>query len=98
MARKLILMVALVSAVGFGFGWITEDLCCLGGSYADDPNTPVVAAEFALPSHLQAVPKAVLPTTGLAPAAEDMVRVGSSSQAPEVYPAAFSSLQNPRRC
>ncbi len=89
---------ALVAAVGFGFGWITEDLCCLGGSYADDPNSPIVAAEFALPSHLQAAPKAVLPTVALDPDAVHDTRVGTSKVAPATESSGLSSLQNPRRC
>ena len=88
----------LVSALGFGFGWINEDLCRLGGSFADDPNIPVVAAQFALPAHLQASSKAVTPRIVIDASAEDSVHVGSFNAAPEEHPAGVSSLQNPRRC
>ncbi len=98
MTRKLVLMLALFAAVGFSFGWITEDLCCLGGSYADDPNTPVVAAEYALPSHSQAAPKAALPTLTAEPVAVANVRTAASTTAPADHPSGLSSLANPRRC
>ncbi len=91
-------MLALVAVVGFGFGWITEDLCCLGGSYADDPNTPIVAAEYALPSHSQAAPKAVLPTFTLDAVAFDNFRVKAIRIILTEHPSGLSSLENPRRC
>lgn len=98
MPRKLILVVALISAVGFGFGRITEEMCTLGGSYADDPSTPVAAAEFALPSHSQAAPKAFIPSIIAGAASDTAIRVGSSGTVPEAHKADVSSLQNPRRC
>lgn len=98
MTRKLVLMLALVAIVGFGFGWITEDLCCLGGSYADDPNTPTVAAEYALPSHSQAAPKVALPTVTVKAVAVENVRGGDSTIARADQPSGLSSLANPRRC
>ena len=98
MTRKLVLMLALLAAVGFGFGWITEDLCCLGGSYADDPNTPIVASEYALPSHSQAAPKLALPAITVETAAAENVRVAASAIAPTDHPSGLSSLENPRRC
>ena len=98
MARRLVLLMALFSAVGFSFGWITEDLCCLGGSYADDPNTPVVAAEFALPAHSQAPPKAFLPLMVVRSEAIDLPQPGNLVPATKDFLPAVSSLQNPRRC
>jgi hypothetical protein len=96
--RKLVLFLALVAVVGFGFGWITEDMCCLGGSYADDPTTPVVAAEYALPAHSQAAPQAVLPTVTVEAAGLDNLHVRTFSVARDRLPTGLSSLQNPRRC
>lgn len=98
MTRKLVLLLALVAAVGFGFGWIAEDLCCLGGSYADDPNTPVAAAEFAIPSHSQAAQKAVLPTVTIDAASANVVRITDFKSAPQEGPSRLKSLEDPRRC
>lgn len=98
MVRRLVLMMALLSAVGFSFGWISEDLCCLGGSYADDPNTPIVASEFALPAHSQAAPKAILPVLAVRSDAVGAVQTSRPAIAGENVPAAVSSLENPRRC
>lgn len=98
MKRKSVLILALVAAVGLGFGWLTEDLCCLGGSYADDPSTPIVAAQFALPSHSQAASKAVLPAVSVVSHAMVIVPIGTVAVAPKDTSSRFSSLQNPRRC
>ena len=62
MRKKLILVLALVAAVGLGCGRLTEDLCACGGAYADDPSTPVGMTELGLPSHTHAAQKAVAPT------------------------------------
>lgn len=58
MRRKLLLVILLVSAIGLGSGYFSDDLCALGGSYIDDPTSPGVTAQFALPNHRQAAPKA----------------------------------------
>lgn len=98
MTRKLVLILALLSAVAFGFGWIQEDLCCVGGAFADDPSTPVVGAEYALPAHLQAAPKAALPAvTVTAPGKRDL-RAATVVLASQDLAQGLSSLQNPRRC
>lgn len=39
-ARKLILLMALVSIIGAGFGCLTGDWCPAVASYADDPAAP----------------------------------------------------------
>ncbi len=96
--RKLVLIVALISAVSFGFGWITEDLCCVGGSFADDPNTPIVAAEYALPAHLQGASKAALTTVSVAAAAANPAQAAVEAVFLEAQPTGLSSLQSPRRC
>src|SRR3954465_15453750 len=62
--RKLILVLALVSAMGFGFGRLNEDLCALGGSFADDPSTPIRVVELALPGHTQGMQKLVVSIGG----------------------------------
>ncbi len=98
MARKLVLVVALLSTVGFGFGRITEEMCTLGGSCADDPSTPVAAAEFALPSHSQAAPRAAIPSMIAGTTLDPAIRAGGSGTVPETHAAADFSLQNPRRC
>lgn len=98
MKRKLVLIVALLSAVAFGFGWIQEDLCCVGGSFADDPSTPVVGAEYALPAHLQAAPKAALPAVAVEVAGEREQRAGTAVTASHDPGPGLSSLQAPRRC
>jgi len=97
-ARKLVLVLALLSAVAFGFGWISEDLCCVGGAFADDPSTPVTAAEYALPSHLQAAQKAALPAITITAPGGDNLRVGPSGLIPQDHPSGMQSQQNPRRC
>ena len=58
--KRLILVLALVSAMSFGFGRLNEDLCALGGSCVDDPSTPIRAVELALPAHSQGTQKAVV--------------------------------------
>jgi len=97
-ARKLVLAVALLSAVGFGFGRITEEMCTLGGSYTDEPSMPITATEFALPSHSQAAPKAAMPSITAGAASDTTIRAGSSGTAPEAPAVADFPLQNPRRC
>ena len=98
MRRKAVLLLALVAAVGFGFGWITEDLCCLGGSYADDPNAPIVASECALLAHPQTAQKAALPTVTLGAVVSDHFRVKLIPLVPADQPSGLPSLENPRRC
>ena len=98
MTRKMVLMLALFAALGFGFGWISEDLCCLGGPYADDPNTPVVAAEYALPSHVQAAPKAAQLMMAVRAGMDTAVPLVTLRHSAGDQSSIPSSFQNPRRC
>ena len=98
MRKKLILVLALVAAVGLGSGRLAEDFCACGGSFADDPSTPIGMAELALPSHTHAAQKAVAPSvdSGLRPQPE--VRSVVARAAQEISTPATPSRPIPIRC
>ncbi len=96
--RKLVLVVALMSAVGLGFGRLTEEMCSLGGSFADDPTNPVITAEYALPSHAQTAPRATIPIVAVRLFSLTPVPAGVPGLVPEAQSAVLPSLQSPRRC
>ncbi len=98
MARKLILVVVLITAVSLGFSWLTEDLCTAGGSYADDPTSPISMAQYALPLRLQSAHKAAVAVLVLPPVVPSRPLV---AEAPPDFaePSGPSVLTDtPRRC
>ena len=96
--RKLVLVVALVSAVGLGCGRLNEDLCALGGAFADDPTAPVGIVELALPGHSQAAPKAVTPVIAVLLATPQIMPVAVLHAALPSHPLLLSSRPGPIRC
>jgi len=96
--KKLILVVALVSAMGLGGGRLNEDLCALGGAFADDPTTPVGIVELALPSHSQAAHKAVTPVVTVQLASPPIVRLAVPQAVVDSRPAVLPSNPSPIRC
>ena len=98
MRKKLILVLALVAAVGLGCGRFTEDLCACGGAYADDPSTPVGMTELALPSHTHAAQKAVAPTVTTNVVAQAVNRSVVAREVAETISPTPSSRPVPIRC
>ena len=99
--RKLVMVMLLISAVGLGCGCFTDDLCALGGSFADDPNNPGVTAEFALPTHPQAAIKAVKSVAqpvAVRPGAAAVKRVGTVLPPAESPAATATENPVPIRC
>src|SRR4051812_40593934 len=96
--RKLILVVALVSAVSLGCGRLNEDLCALGGSFADDPSTPIGIVELALPSHSQNLHRLALPVMIAQSSVPAIAKVAPFSVVIVEYPAALPSRPTPIRC
>ena len=98
MARRFILAMALITALSLGFGWLTEDLCAAGGSYADDPSSPVSMAQYALPTRLQSAHKTGVAVFILAPRASgvELALHHSSEMAAPSQPSA--PPDTPRRC
>ena len=95
--RKLLLVLVLISSIGLGCGQLTEDLCALGGAFADDPSTAVGVLELALPTHAHAVRQAVAPLTVFPVAADPVEAAISFRSLGEMTPAGPAS-PNPIRC
>jgi len=96
--RKLILVLALVSAMGLGFGRLNEDLCALGGSFADDPSTPIRVVELALPGHTQGMQKFVVSFGGLQLPAPVHFQMAPAYATVETRSAPPPSHPSPIRC
>jgi hypothetical protein len=47
-ARKLVLVLALISVIGLGFGCLSDDPISIGAPYADDPAVPMPSGGMAL--------------------------------------------------
>ena len=98
MTRKVLLIVLLISAVGLGCGCFSDDLCAVGGSFADDPNNTGIVAEFALPMHPQTAMNAVVQVAHVPPATLDAGPLHAPFLAVEEAPAVPSSSPVPIRC
>jgi hypothetical protein len=96
--RKSILTVMLMAAIAVGAGILTEDLCACGGSFADDPSTPVRMTELALPSHTQAAQKAVAPSVSIWLLPQPATRRLLVREVPETGSPAIAARPVPIRC
>lgn len=98
MHRKLLLVILLISAVGLGCGSFSDDLCALGGSFIDDPTSPGVTAQFALPNHRQAAPKAVAGIVAVVPAVAAFEAIHPTQVVLNAQSAPAPSTPVPIRC
>ena len=96
-AKKLLLLVVLISILGVGIGRVAEDLFLASASYADDPATPAPTVNLVLPMATNSVETHGQPPRETAqairpPAPETPARNGF---APGPPPGAFTP---PQRC
>lgn len=98
-ARKLVLLMALLSVVGIAFGCVADDLLWAGGPFADDPAFPVPsgATAMAMPAKAPAL-SSIMGSASAAP-----IAVPARNVAPEqtafASPAPLSAgFSLPQRC
>lgn len=98
-ARKLVLMLALVSMIGVGIGCMCEDPFLAGASYADDPATPAPSGSLAMvaPAEPQFMPVPSKDSSGAAETAALEHAFGSSHR-PSVPHLPLNAIELPRRC
>lgn len=99
LARKLILLVALLSVIGMAFGCLADDMLSAGGSFADDPAFPVPTGGIALavPARPALVPALMLASSAISAAGAAHTKFPglSLSASPHAMPAGFTL---PQRC
>lgn len=98
-ARKLVLVLALVSIIGAGLGFFCDDSSLAAASYADDPATPAPIGGFAMvaPAEPQLVPVQSMDLPGAAETGTLERAFGSShrTSAPHLP---TNAIELPRRC
>jgi hypothetical protein len=95
-ARKVALLVALLSVIGIAFGCLPDDLLAANGSFADDPAFPAPTGGVAL------LAQGHSPVSLVAPAAASSLPAPPSlapdAERGSIFPPPSSGLTLPQRC